>query len=95
MIEWHKVVDEDCLPSLGEWVLVYNKNCHGAEISQCQLVIVEITSHYPLTGEDKTHDELRWQSEGGGLCPVFFENNYMGIDPDHWAYFNLPDKDGD
>ena len=93
MIEWHKAIDKDHLPPMGEWVLVYNKNCHMCEIEQFRLVIVERTWHDCSTGKDETYDELTWQDKIGGLGPVLFIDNDMGVKPDCWAYFNIPEED--
>lgn len=88
MIEWHKVVDVSNLPPIGEWVLTYRPRSGQDYIAQSRYVKVDVTGHDSRTGTDEIEERLSWQSKYGGIGPIYFSNDW-------WAYFNLPEKDGD
>ena len=88
MIEWHRVVDESDLPPIGEWVLTYRPRSGQDYIAQSRYVKVDVTVHDSRTSTDEIEERLSWQSKYGGIGPIYFSNDW-------WAYFNLPEKDGD
>lgn len=88
MIEWHKVVDESDLPPIGEWVLTCRPRSGQDYVKQSRYVKVDVTVHDPRTGTDEIEERLAWQSKDGGIGSTYFSDDW-------WAYFNLPEKDGD
>ena len=88
MIEWHRVVDESDLPPIGKWVLTYRPCCGQDYIEQSRYVKVDVMVHDPRTGTDEIEERLDWQDKNGSIGPIYFSNDW-------WAYFNLPEKDGD
>lgn len=88
MIEWYKVVDESDLPPIGEWVLTCRPRSGQDYVKQSRYVKIDVTVHDPRTGTDEIEERLAWQSKDGGIGPTYFSDDW-------WAYFNLPEKDGD
>lgn len=88
MIEWHRVIGVSDLPPIGEWVLTYRPRSGQDYIAQSRYVKVDVTVHDSRTGTDEIEERLSWQSKYGGIGPIYFSNDW-------WAYFNLPEKDGE
>ena len=49
---------------------------------------VDVMVHDPRTGTDEIEERLDWQDKNGSIGPIDFSKHW-------WAYFNLPEKDGD